>query len=39
VHASDGGGTHRSCLEPARSDDVPRPTVAADADGLSTGAR
>jgi hypothetical protein len=39
VHAGDGGGTHGSCLEPARSTDVPRAAVATDADGLSNGAR
>ena len=38
VYASDGGGTHRSCLEPARSVDVPRAAVAPAADGLSNGA-
>ena len=34
VHTGNGGGTHRSCMEPARSADVPRAAVATDADGL-----
>src|SRR5215831_19955852 len=34
VHTGHGGGTHRSCMEPARSADVPRAAVATDADGL-----
>src|SRR5207248_8870757 len=35
VYPGDGGWTHRSCLEPARSVDVPCTAVAPAVDGLS----
>ena len=38
MYASDGRGTHRSGLAFARRPEVPRATVAADADGLSNNA-
>src|SRR5215475_7693378 len=38
MHASDGSGTHRSCLEPQRGAPVPRAAVASAADGVTNGA-
>jgi hypothetical protein len=37
VHARDGGGIDRACVEFERGADVPCATVAATADGLSNG--